>query len=133
MHSNNDDSVLYLFLAAVVVFLVSVFALSRWIGADFSVTLEAALQSIVFVLVAGALVYFLSIDILPCATGLLAVLWPLWWKVVDSIATGGKAVDMLFMYQTPWWGTDATKWIFEGVLIVATIVLYVRSRDRYGY
>lgn len=135
MSRNDDNSTLVIALLLVGAFLLFVLWISRGLGADFAITLEAVIQSILFTALAGVLIYYLEPPIAPSLTGLLAALWPLWWKVLDSIAAGGESASKAYYYtpQIPWWDTSWTKWTVELILIGVTVLLYIRHRDRYGY
>lgn len=123
-------------VGAIVVIVVGLFMLGVWklstaLGADFQITLDAVIRSIPVVLIAGAAIWFLKPDIFTSFAGTAAGLWPVWWRVIDSIAAGGKNPDTAFMFEQPWWDTGWVKWGVEFALLGLVVWLIVRSHDRY--
>jgi hypothetical protein len=86
------------------------------------------------VLVLAPSVYWLRDYLAPASFGALAMMWPIFWPVLNSIACGGCASgDDRFPFQHPnslinsWW----LKISVEAVLVICAIVAYRRVSRRY--
>ena len=118
-------------LVATVFFLVFVKKIANSIGADFEVTLEAITFSGLIVIIAGIALAFLKPRITVSLAILGTLIWPAWWRVLDSIAAGGKnpSADVIFMLSTPWWDTSLFKWGVELTLAAIATWLLVKDSD----
>ena len=131
MSRDSDSGVGAIVVIVVGLFMLGVWKLSTALGADFQITLDAVLRSIPVLLIAGAAIWFLKPDILTSFAATAAAVWPVWWRVVDSIAAGGQNPDTAFMFEQPWWDSGWAKWGVELALVGLAIWLFLRSRDRY--
>lgn len=119
----NEDSLKALFVGVMLAFVMAATWVSRLTGADWIVVLEALLHS---VLVAS--VVLLSVYVFPTSLAVrlavsLAVIYPVWWPVLDSIAAqsvpefqmlGGGGHGVL-----PWWRAWWFNYGTEGALVAA--------------
>lgn len=117
--NNNEAFALVCTLGAA----IGIFALSRYLGADFSTTVYAMLWT-AFTL--GAAVFFKWK--LGWPTGFLgfafiAATWPGWWGVLDSMAAGGIHPREIndFVVAPIWYAHSVTKWAVEAAAAVAMI------------
>lgn len=131
MSRDSDSGVGAIVVIVVGLFMLGVWKLSTALGADFQITLDAVLRSIPVLLIAGAAIWFLKPDILTSFAATAAAIWPVWWRVVDSIAAGGQNPDTAFMLEQPWWDSGWAKWGVELAFVGLAIWLFLRSRDRY--
>lgn len=117
--TRNDDSTAVLIAAAIPV--LALFGFSRWIGADFELTVDAIVASAGVLLVAFAVWWFIRPDVLMLAVLSLVIVWPLWWPVLDSIAVGGEKPDFWLEpdASAPWWTAEWFRWAVEAALVGA--------------
>lgn len=124
-------------LIVIGVALIGIFNFSRSIGAAFQVTLGAVIWSAIALGVLTALFWTpLRPRFSVYASLAAALIWPSWWKVLDSIAHGGADPDTLaFRFpQEVWWNSNAFKYGIEAGLIALVVFLVIRQiRDPYGY
>lgn len=128
-NSNNDFLAIIIFVS--LLFCGLVWKFSSFLGADFQTTLIAVILSAVVLGITIFLIWVGNLNTLPSLTAATAMLWPSWWGVIHSIATGGKDQNMDFMFDQPWWDTRWTKWGIEVFLIALAVWLFMRTRDRY--
>lgn len=124
-----------MFLIAVGIGLIAVYNFSRSIGADFQTTLVAVLWSTLTLCVAGVLCFTEFRPSLPVLTsGTSCLLWPIWWKVIDSIANGGSDPDTLeFRFPVEvFWNTSTFKYGIE-IGLVSLFLFFLSRRNRYRY
>lgn len=135
---NDRDNSAALFIAAVVVGLpmLGILMFSRSIGAEFWITGRAVGWSVAFLVAAGGAAYFLRPPVWPTLSGLLCLLWPCWWKVLDSIAAGGidpENSSLSFMRDDrflPWYAGDLFKYGVEaGLVALFAYCLYRAYQD----
>lgn len=127
------------FALAALVFIVGALLLLTWwlartIGADFEVTGDALLRSVVATALLGLCAWRLE----PrhsrvIGVALLAVLWAAWWPVVQSIAANfpaesvfiGDTEIFLNTPEAPWWSRQWFFWSGEGLLIALAAGLWL--------
>lgn len=131
-----------------VVFLV-VGAIARAVGADYFVVFSSFSYSCLAVLAAWVIQRwigqsgYINLPIVSCA--LLAIIWPIWWKVLDSIAAGDSDKSSIFgsifrhketheflaAFDPPtvWYNSSLFEWGIELVL-VASFVFGIRESKR---
>lgn len=131
MSQDSDKSAAYMVMIAVGLFMLAVWWLSTTLGADFMTTLQAVAYSLPLLAFAGVAIWFFTPCIFASFSATSAAIWPVWWRVLDSIAAGGKNPDTAFFFSQPWWDTGWTKWGVESALIVLSIWLLIRSGRRY--
>lgn len=126
---SNDNGVATLILIGALGAIILVWLLSKFLGADFGITLQAIIASIPGLLIGALLLFWGRLDVGPWSFGQLALLWPAWWKVLDSIANNGSGLQSEFLSQTAWWTSGFFKWGVELGLIGIATWLFFRSRD----
>ena len=111
--------------------LLFVLWLSRSIGANFQTTLEAVLQTAGFLALAGAVIWFAGLKLLLVTSGFSVFAWPFWWKVLYSIANGGKNKTEFFFPQEVWY---TTSWFEYGVEVALIgLLIFAISKDMQRY
>lgn len=131
LSSRDDSGALILILLPIGAFLLFVLWLSRSIGADFQTTLEAVFQTAVCLALAGAIIWFADLKLSLIASGFSVFSWPFWWKVLDSIANGGKNQTEFFLPQEVWYTTAWFKYGIEVALIGLLIFVISKGIQRY--
>ena len=126
MTKPNPSNAGPLLAVAFSLFLAAVFWLSSALGAHQQTALEATARSLPVLIVVDLLVWYLPLDLFAAAAAAIAVLWPNWWKVVDSIAVGGEHPGTAFM--VPWWASDSTKYVVEVLLVAFAGWLYYKRQ-----
>jgi len=122
-------------LAVMIVFILGV---SLWIsnktGADFTVALAACGKSVVVLFIAGFAALASPFKLSTLLALSLAVIYPLWWPVLDSIALNAQSVPFAGLYEQdstlPWWRA----WWFDAITeigLIAFLVYVLFGRDRY--
>lgn len=118
-YNMTDNSDFQADLAGVVLFgglaVYLLWSLSQALGADFGVTVHAVTQSIVILVVAVGIAYFLIPSLSLLMIGTVIVLWPAWWDVLHSIAMGGA--DPATDFRGPW---NPTQWYESNVFLFAS-------------
>lgn len=133
----NSDATTAIILVGAALGLLAIFNLSRSIGANFQVTLGAVVWSGAVLAILGVLCWTPFKPSLSIFASLaVTLIWPGWWKVIDSIAHGGSDPDTLaFRFpQELWWNTTAFKYGIEiGLVALLAYVLLKQYRDPYSY
>lgn len=129
MDRSSDNSAGLIIGVFTFLFLAAVWKLSTMIGAEFGVTLSAASKSIGGILLIGAVIWFLKLNVWASVFFLLAVIWPCWWPVLDHLAEGGTGSTMRYFIQQPWWATVWTKWLGEILVFVLASYCWI-MQDR---
>lgn len=120
-----------LILLPIGAFLLFVLWLSRSIGADFQTTLEAVFQTAGLLALAGAIIWFAELNLFLVTSGFSIVAWPFWWKVLDSIANGGKKQAEFFFPNEVWYTTTWFQYGVEVTLIGLLIFVISKGFHRY--
>jgi hypothetical protein len=132
MSGNNSsaDPIVLITVGLTAVVLLAVFQISRSIGADFQSTLSAFMPSLLIILGAGLGIWKVNLPLLPMGSFVMVLVWPCWWKVLDSIGNAGSNPDQfqLHLGDELWWTTTAFKWGVEIVLIVLCGFLWYRHQ-----
>jgi hypothetical protein len=133
MSNNNGDAVGFITIVITGALALFAYKFSRDIGADFQSTLWSVVQSIVVLGLAGIVLWKLSPPLLPFSAAVLSLLWPCWWKVLDSIASGGsnpqEPSPFNFMPPDIWWNGPWFKYGTEALLIGLAVYLFIRHRE----
>ena len=102
---------------------ISVFILSRYLGADFSTTLYAMIWTAFTLGVAILFKWKLEWPTGFLGFAFIAATWPAWWDVLDSIAAGGMHPREIndFVVAPTWYAHSVTKWAVETFAATAMI------------
>lgn len=141
--SQHDESWVPVVIGLVVVFFAVVaWKISTALGADWAVTFNALIWSVVYIVgVGGGLWWLFRPAIGVVVSGILVAVWPNWWPVLESMAKersggGGSLLreDPFYfadMQQYFWWN-DA--WLTKGIEVALVIILgyflYQKFNDR---
>ncbi|WP_165103015.1 MULTISPECIES: hypothetical protein [unclassified Caballeronia] len=116
--------------------LLAAWVLGRVLGADTTtVFLSLFFMGVAAVLVMGLTLYWLRDYLMPASFVALAMMWPIFWPVLDSVACGGCASSSGGGF--PLQDTDSliNSWLVkasvEVVLVLCAIVSYRRLSRRY--
>lgn len=131
MSRNSDDSVPVLIAIIAFLFCAGVFVFSRKIGAEFVPTLQATLLTIAVIGVALTLILKLDLPALKTGAVSLPLIWPAWWRVLDSIANpssdGLSPVILHTINEDVWWTSSYLTWGVEAFLVALAIFVFVKS------
>lgn len=140
------------FSVMIVVIIGAVFlaagAIARTIGADFFVVLTSFGYSCLAVLAACGIQWLFGrswyINLSIVSSALLVTVWPIWWKVLDSIAAGDSDKSSVFgsifrhketheflaAFDPPavWYNSSLFEWGIETVLVVFFVFAIRESR-----
>jgi hypothetical protein len=114
----------------VAAFAILVYVLSRKLGADYAVTLDASWRTILLLVVVLAINYFLSWGfIIEGLLAWLALSWLFWWDVLDNVYS--KSIEYAWYYdqsQVVWWNATWFKVGVEiGILALLTYYIFKRK------
>lgn len=131
MSGNGQDPAFVATVVLTAVVLALVFYISRTIGADFQSTLAAFMPSLVIVFLAGLGKWKLDLPLIPLAAFSAVLIWPFWWRVIDSIANAGSSPDQfqLHLGEDPFWATTTFKWVIEFLLASMCGALIYRHKQ----
>jgi len=122
------------FTIGMVLFGLGVAWLSHNLGADLFTVLWAAVPTAVLSALALWAWYSIQpqVSVVTLISGLSAALYPFWWRVFDSIVSGGGAPDefMLQFYDRPFWASTWFEWGLEVFFVVAFICFASRDWKR---
>lgn len=111
-------------------FILGIWWLSTAVGADFRTTLDALWHSIPVIVIVSGLTWYFKPNIFAGFAVMAAALWPVWWRVLDSIAANPQSADPALMVSSPWWASAGFKWAVELVLIALAGWLFFRGKNR---
>ena len=127
----RDDGPLgMLFVIGTVVLVALALGIARKTGADWDVVLTALVKSALFVVLILASTYVFATPLAVRLAACIAVLYPTWWPVLDSIALQhDRGLHSAFGHpDLPWWRAGWFNWLTELALIVA-MYFAVRGRN----
>lgn len=131
---NRDETfqiAVFVFAAAVAIFLAFVWKFSKYIGADFKLTLYATLESISLVI----LVLILWKAFRPRVETLIAFslipFWMFWWAVIDDIAGRLQTASGMLQPQSLPWYWSLLKYGPTIFFTVSWSALFLRKDKRY--
>ena len=119
---SSRDSILAIFLIFIFIIFGFILKFSKYIGADFSVTLNAVIWSCVWVIAVGAAAVAFKLPITPCVFLALFCIWPCWWPVINNI------YESLYFVQRPWWAASWTKYLIEAIFFAGIYFSVYRRR-----
>ena len=110
--------------------------LGRVLGADkTTVFLSLFFMGVAAVLVMGLTLYWLRDYLMPASFVALAMMWPIFWPVLDSIACGGCASSNGGGFPFHYTDSFINSWLLkigvEVVLVLGATVTYRRLGRRY--
>jgi hypothetical protein len=134
-NTQSGESAAIVAVATTLGILAVAWALGRLSGADTkTVFLSLLFMGMAAVLIMGPTLYWLREYLMPASFVALAMMWPIFWPVLNSIACGGcVSSNDRFPFQYPdsfvnsWW----LKISVEVVLVLCAIVAYRRLIRRY--
>lgn len=130
----SEDSLKAGFVGVLLALVVAAIWISRLTGAGWIVVFEALWQSALVLSVVLLSVYAFQTSLTGRLAVSLAIIYPLWWSVLDSIAAQSVPAFQTFgagSYEAlPWWRAWWFNWGTEGLLIVA-LFRFVRKVNYY--
>lgn len=127
MRNEQAQSIGLIILLIFGFFVAGIFVLSRSLGADFEVTLQAVVSTAVLVFVAALAVWHFELPIVPALGVVLSITWVLWWGVLASMAHGGIPDEMIpYQFEPPWWNSGLFRWVVEALLVGGTGYAFFR-------
>jgi hypothetical protein len=130
MHQKSDNNIGAIILITSILIMIGIGKLLTILGADRQTTGYAVLCSMPILMATGAAIWRQLYTPASILLGLSA-LWPVWWRVLDSIAADGQNPDTAYMFTQPFWDTAWVKWPIEIGLISLAVWVLVKSIDRY--
>lgn len=137
MNDRDNSAAIVVALIVIGIPMLLLWKFSQTIGAEFWTTGGAVGKSIAILAVAGVLSYLARPPFLLTISGISALIWPCWWRVLDSIAAGGVNPDnstFSFLHDdrfVPWYATDLFKYGVEAALVGALVWFLYKASNRY--
>ncbi len=129
--SNQNEDNLIIFVAILCIALIPVYKLSRFIGADFDITLKAILITIAGLGTAIAFSWYLMREhAKSIITFMITLLWYNWWTVLDNAAY--NRLNPL-TNESFWWNSGLFKITILLLFLLLSIYLFFREKNKWRY